>query len=408
MPKKQKKESKVDLKEEKQEKNVKEEKKEVETTIIKQIPEEFSKIINDFTEDVCNTFPEYRVIVGRWWTNSSDVAVKEKEVERVFTHCLKIIPERFFDILYQNVSMFDETSDINTEFLPGVVFKYLWSCNDITEKTRETIWKYLQLLLFSVIGSVKDGSDFGDTAKLFEAINENELKSKLEETLQHMQSMFSEPVFKDQESSKGNGVNMDNLPSAENIQDHINTMLQGKLGKLAMELAEEAAEEVAEDMDGVSSADDVFKKMIKNPAKLMNIVKNLGTKLDAKIKSGEIKESELISESMEMLDKMKSMPGMGGMYDILDKMGIPLFKHGKVNANAMDAQMQKNLKMAQMKERMRKKAEESRAAAPSTATPSATPPVTPQKTHLSDDQLFAVFSKEEKSEKTPRVVKKKK
>jgi hypothetical protein len=420
MPKKEKKDKKE--KKEKNESTESIESKE-EPTTVRQIPEEFSKIINDFTEDICNTFPEYRTIVGRWWTNSSDAAIRDKEIERVFSHCLRVFPERFFDILYQNASIFEETSDINTEFLPGVVFKYLWSCTDITEKTRETIWKYLQLLLVSVVGSVKDGSDFGDTAKLFEAINETELKTKLEETLQHMQSMFSEPISKEEGGEgvegggegvegggEGQGINMENLPSAENIQDHINKMMQGKLGKLAMEIAEEATEDMDLNMDGVSSADDVFKKMFKNPGKLMGIVKNLGTKLDAKIKSGEIKESELISEGMEMLDKMKSMPGMGNMYDMLNKMGVPLPKNGKVNVNAMDAQMQKNLKMAQMKERMRKKAEESRSPAVTVAATAASMavPKTSSENTLSDEQLFAVFRKEDKNEKTPRVVKKKK
>ena len=107
--------------------------------------DEFYKIVNDFTEDICTTFPEYRTIIGRWWTNNEET--RAKEVERVFAHCLRVIPERFFDILYQNVTIFEETSETNTEFLPGVVFKYLWSCNDVTEKTRETIWKYLHLLL---------------------------------------------------------------------------------------------------------------------------------------------------------------------------------------------------------------------------------------------------------------------
>lgn len=413
MPKKQKKESK----------EPKDSKEQKESTSLKQeIPEEFRKIINDFTEDICNTFPEYRSIIGRWWSTTSDVALKNKEIERVFSHCLRVFPERFFDILYQNAMMFDETSDINTEFLPGVVFKYLWSCGDITEKTRETIWKYLQLLLFSVVGSVKDGSDFGDTAKLFEAINENELKSKLEETLQHMQSMFSDPIFKEDGSnesegasanaeppgSAGEGINMGNLPSAENIQEHINTMMQGKLGKIAMELAEEATKEMDLDLEDENSANDMFKKMFKNPGKLMNIVKNLGSKIDAKIKSGEIKESELISESMEMLDKMKSMPGMSGMHDILNKMGIPIPKNGKVNTNAMNAQMQKNFKMAQMKERMRKKMEES-SHQPAAATMAPTATTNSSKTNaLSDEQLVAAFSKEEKNEKTPRPVKKKK
>ena len=61
------------------------------------IPEEFSKIINDFTSDILITFPEYEGIIAKWWN-------KEKMVEcseNVFNHCIKMFPERFFDILYK-------------------------------------------------------------------------------------------------------------------------------------------------------------------------------------------------------------------------------------------------------------------------------------------------------------------
>jgi hypothetical protein len=149
------------------------------------VPNEFNKIINDFISDIITTFPEYTGVIGRWWSSSLEATEERKknEVMFVFRHCIKTIPERFFDILYKNGEMFLEKSDCNTEFLPGIVFKQLWKC-DISENTRETIWKYLQLILFSVIGSVRDSTDLGDTAKLFEAINEDELKSKLSETLE--------------------------------------------------------------------------------------------------------------------------------------------------------------------------------------------------------------------------------
>ena len=102
-----------------------------------------------------------------------------------------------------------------------------------------------------------------------------------------------------------------------------------------------------------------------------------------------------------MLNKMKSMPGMGNMHDMLNKMGIPIPKGGKMNMNAMDAQMQKNLKMAQMKERMRKKAQ---SAAPGPVPAHTTP--SPNST-ISDEALFAIFSKDGGAEKTPRAPKKK-
>ena len=79
--------------------------------------------------------------------------------------------------MYQNTEIF-EKDDINTEFLPGINFSELWKF-DISDKTRETIWKYLQLILFSVIGNMSDGDSFKDTAKLFEAIDERFHKTKI-------------------------------------------------------------------------------------------------------------------------------------------------------------------------------------------------------------------------------------
>ena len=43
---------------------------------------------------------------------------------------------------------------------------------------------------------------------------------------------------------------------------------------------------------------------------MMDLVKNVGSKLDNKIKSGDIKESELMQEATELMSKMKDMPGI--------------------------------------------------------------------------------------------------
>jgi hypothetical protein len=66
----------------------------------------------------------------------------------------------------------------------------------------------------------------------------------------------------------------------------------------------------------------VFQKLFKNPGKLMGLVKNVGTKLDTKIKSGDLKESELLEEATEIMGKMKDMPGMGNIQDMMKKMGM--------------------------------------------------------------------------------------
>ena len=89
-----------------------------------------------------------------------------------------------------------------------------------------------------------------------------------------------------------------NIPNAQDLHEHITSMMGGKLGKLAMELAEDTAKDLNLDMDNNSDAKDVFQKLFKNPTKLMSMVKNVGSKIDEKIKSGEIKESELMEEGM--------------------------------------------------------------------------------------------------------------
>ena len=364
-------------------------------------PDEFYKIINDFTIDILITFPEYSGIISRWWNNLEDEETKKKETLVVFRHCVKVFPERFFDILYKNVELFLDENEHNTEFLPGIVFKQLWNL-DISDKTKETIWKYLQLVLFSVIGTVHNSSDLGDTAKLFEAINEEELKQKLEETLEGMQNIFdagSSPLNENTDASF-NGINMENMPNADQLHEHINSMMEGKLGKLALELAEETAEDLNLNIDDTGDAKDVFQKLFKNPGKMMNMVTNIGNKIDAKLKSGEIKESELMEEGMELLNKMKNMPGMGDMQKMFSQMGIPgLGKGAKVNMGAMEAQLNKNMKMAKMKERLKAKQEQKQEQA---LKQSLNQEQTQEQITVSEEELLKIFSTGEKVEKTPR------
>jgi hypothetical protein len=373
------------------------------------IPDEFNKVINDFISDITTTFPEYTGLIKRWWSSSADETRKKNELMFVFRHCVKTIPERFFDILYKNADIFSDESEANTEFLPGIVFKQLWKC-DISDNTRDTIWKYLQLMLFSVIGSVHSSTDLGDTAKLFEAINEDELKTKLSETFDNMSSLFGDSTSKNSQNSEsssegadtaeGSGIDPDKMPNVEDLHNHINNLMGGKLGKLAMELAEETASELDLNMENTANPKDVFQKLFKNPGKLMNMVQNIGGKIETKIKSGEIKESELMSEGMEFLNKMKGMPGMGDMSKIFSQMGIPgLGKNTKVNMAAMEEQMKKNMKSAKMRERMRSKAEQKTPQQASDAKPPDTQPA------MSEEELIKIFSTGEKAEKTPRGAK---
>ena len=318
---------------------------------------ELLQILTDFVRDILTTFPEYEKDL-----HPGLAAIHSKDTENpilteVFDHCKKIYPEKFFDILYQKEELFNSSTPLY--FLPQIDFRDLWKL-DISDNTRMIIWKYLQLILFSVVHLQDNGETFGDTAKLFEAIDEAEFKNKLEETIQQMTEIFN---------ASGENMAPDTgdlpLPDVDKLQEHISSMLEGNLGNLAKEIAEETAAELTEDMGDITTVGDVFKKLFRNPGKLMGLVKKVGTKLDSKLQSGEMQESDLIREASELITKMNKMPGMQEMNQVLGQMGLPT--GGKMNMGALQAQMAQNMKAATTRERLQRKLEKKRAAAAAAA-----------------------------------------
>jgi hypothetical protein len=321
-------------------------------TDTKEMPIEFSKIMNDFIKDIYITFPEYIPFIQKWRKSASifdyitDTEERNNAIEIsnktsdefVFQFCTKKYPPRYFDILYKNEDIFTPNSEVDTEFLPHIYFKTLWQC-DITKHTQETMWKYLQLILFTITGTTKP--DFNN-----ETFNESDFKDKLEETLGQMQDYFNKTAITLDKNNTDEAVNK----AAQEMDDNISGLLGGKLGNLAKEIAEETAGELNMNMDNVSDMNGVFEKLFKNPGKLMSLVKNVSEKLDVKLKDGDIKESELMSEVGDLISKMKNIPGMDNIHSMLGKM-----TGTKVNINEMDKQLQRNLKMEQMRERMKQK-----------------------------------------------------
>ena len=315
----------------------------------------FVSIMQDFTRDLLTTFPEYAETLDMRLQKLVNNTNDTENTQSLLSYCKGVYPERFFDLLYKNSNIF-ETPDYNTHFLPNIDFKDVWR-QDISDNTRDIIWKYLQLVCFVVINGEKNVDKFGDTTRLFEAIGEDELKKKLGETIAQMSEFLDV-------SGATSATNLfdisENLPDPEELHEHINGLMNGKLGRLASEITEETMKDFT-DISGISSVGDVFQNLFKNPGKLMNMVKRLGDSLDDKIKSGELKESELMEEAAELMEKLKKVPGMKNMTNLFGKMGLDGLDGmlggggGKLNFGAMQGQMNRNVRMAKQRDRMRAK-----------------------------------------------------
>jgi len=416
------------------------------TITIHDISTEFQTIVLDFLRDIDCSFPEYREVLEPYLGYSHEMKpMPDALYIELYSHCREIYPVRFFDILYKNESMFatpgvvsgSETQECDTtaiEFLPGVDFREIWATEDIAENTKDIIWKYLQLILFSIVNNLSDMGSFGDTAKLFEAIDDSELKTKLEEDIGEMGAMFGNAeeaagAAAGAGSAGGASPGLDEsfkkaaefmndafsgsaapgsapgsvppMPDANSIHEHLSSILNGKIGKLAKEIAEETAADLNLNMENETSMKGVFQQLLKNPSKLSGIIKSVGSKLDSKLKSGELKESEIMQEASELMSKMKNMPGMNNLASMLSKMGMNVpggggggGGGGKVNFGAMQSQLNKNMKQAQMRERLLKKVQDRQQAASAAAAATSLLPANTQTT--------AVFKSGEKPAKTPR------
>jgi hypothetical protein len=153
------------------------------------------------------------------------------------------------------------------------------------------------------------------------------------------------------------------MPDADDLHNHIKSLFDGKIGKLAKELAEEMSGEVMdmfEDGSEATNTSDVLKKMMRNPKKIMDLVKKIGTKLDDKMKSGSISQEELMKEAGEMMSKMKGMGNGKEFQDMMKNMmkGMGGGK-GTFDMNKMNSMMEQNA----AKERMRAKMEQRKTAA---------------------------------------------
>jgi hypothetical protein len=304
------------------------------------LPENFKSTIGDLLNDLSNTYPEFK---DKWskWTNCDE----DKLIE-LYDYMGTIFPERFFDILYQNEDIFKEDETINVNFLPDVDFKLLFNCEGVSENTQKTIWKYLQLLLFLVIGSIDDKSKFGDTANIFDGINESDLQEKLKETMDGLTGFFNDIGANDTADSSGNSGEFtfdpseNAMPNIDGIHEHLKGIFDGKIGKLAKELAEEISVEFEDmmKMEGkTGTQQDIMKKLMKNPKQMMDMVKKVSTKLQNKMDNGEISKDELMKEAGDILNKMKDLGGKKEVNEMFKKFasGMGLGKNAKIDINAL-------------------------------------------------------------------------
>lgn len=294
--------------------------------------EKFKLCMVDFCNDLSITFPEYSELWRKW----QDPELSESEWGGLLDFCKDKYPCRFFDFLYKNEEIFgpvtggmgektvnedvivedvdsDEDEDdikspfskdekegdvVDSEFLPGVDFNKLYYCQGVSDNTKDSIWKYLQTILFLVMKTIRSSSEFGGIEELFEGVDANELQDQMKKTLEGLTEFFQkneEETKSSDEESAGNqdenaknnngssdknpfssGFSAGDMPNVDEINDHLKGLMGGKIGRFATEIMEEYNKELEDlmgDVKNVKNVKDVVGNMFKNGNKMKDLLK---------------------------------------------------------------------------------------------------------------------------------------
>ena len=317
-------------------------------------------------------------------------------INNVYEYCKHTFAVRSIDILYQNEDIFLNKANVKavnnsaicTMFLPEIDFSELYY-DDTSAQTKQTLWKYLQLILFNIITSIDDVSFFGDSLELLKIIDSNKFSAKIQSTVEELSNMFSfkenrgpkaksttneeennedgsnetipnmssffdisgspfgmfNTMFNDLSNNFKDFINNTDIdadadadadadttkhndyaiPDKEELFSHLNNLINGKIGSLAKEIAEETSKDFDLETDNIGDVNELLKGFMKNPSKMMGLIDNINKKINTKMKDGSIKESELLEEATELFKNMKNMPGMNNINDILKSMNLDKF-----------------------------------------------------------------------------------
>ncbi len=200
-------------------------------------------------------------------------------------------------ISQKNNDLFNDSIHI----LKGVDFKDLMGKEEITDTIRNTIWDYIQTLY--VIGEtiVSDSNSIKKLVENFKKIREAEGDISNLENADDENSNDDEQVLEMLKNLSDKNKESDSNGPELN-EELINN---GLIGNLAKELAEDInLNDFNLNIDEDSSnVNDVFSNLISgdNPMKFMNLIQNVGQKIQNKLSDGNIDQSKLVDEAQQMM-----------------------------------------------------------------------------------------------------------
>lgn len=290
--------------------------------------EYFNSTFKLFINNILTIFPEYKDDITDYYSEllNNDTCNDDKYIKRYMRKMddFKIMISKKNDELFQ--------TDIY--IFKNINFKDIWNSELCNEKTKNTIWDYLQTLF--VIGE----TIISDSTKI-KSLVENFKKIRDENSNENSNEHGNETSNDTKDSSGincGENSDTDNISENDTEDNEIYNMLKnlsenakqnesnnslfnedflnnGIIGNLAKELSQDInLDEMGLNLDlngkegEEPNINDIFGNLMGggNPMKFMNLIQNVGNKIQNKLQSEDIDQEALVSEAQNMMGMLSN------------------------------------------------------------------------------------------------------
>lgn len=309
----------------------------------------FNKTLKEFVDELKVTFSELKETIDEQFHSIH-------ETDTTYLKWFETNVQPFFvDITTKNADIFKNNKALF--FLPDINFSKLWKCN-ITKQTQNAIWRYLHILLLCVSQFQLNTSNFESTLNEWNSLLDN--KNINPDELEKMQK-YADNIMKlmenltnpdddeddnkddnkdgdkdddkddkgDKDSQTGGGNSKEEEKKQKEIEDElrkdpfIQQLENSKIAQFAKELSSELniSDLGLSEGNKIDSFGDIFNIIGKNPQRVMKLVKSVGNKIQTKLSSGNIQQSELVEEAHTLMSSMQQSKCFKKMFKKAKKKG---------------------------------------------------------------------------------------
>ena len=329
--------------------------------------EKFNSNLKQFTEQIIKLYPEQEESIREYY--KFDDLEDDKYLQMFYNNCIG----KGDDISSKNEIIFSEENII----LENINFYKIWNSDKITEENKENIWKYLHTLYIFAYETVKE-RDIKTILKELKNIssdseNLDEDTKTLLNIIDSLTGKYTKNVDIESNSDEETGDNTFAAPE----------MFNGVIGDLAKEIADEI-DPTQLNLDDPSQ---LLKDLMSgnfdekdDKSGIVNLVKNITGKIQDKLSSGNLDETQLFSEAQNVMNSFgkgnsfgKNNP-MGNIFNQMMQSGMMagmsenemdivnnaqnIINNGGQSTNISAGQLKNNLDKQKTRDRLKKKLED--------------------------------------------------